>query len=83
MVVLHGVHGIDDANGVAEKIRLSAATPVSFEGRSIAATVSIGVALAQKGESTAALVARADNAMYQAKQRGRNQIISVEEPPVA
>lgn len=83
MVVLYGVHGIDDALGVAEKIRRSAAAPIAFEGRFLEATVSIGVALAHKGESTAALVARADTAMYQAKQRGRNQIISVETPSVA
>lgn len=79
MIVLHGVHGVDDAVTIAEKLRRSAATPVHFDNQSIEATVSVGVALAHEGESTDALVARADNAMYQAKQHGRNQVITVEE----
>ena len=80
MVVLHGVRDLDDALGVAEKLRRSAAIPVPFDGRSIEGTVSIGVALAHEGESTAALVARADAAMYDAKKHGGNQIITVEAP---
>ena len=77
MVVLHGVHGIKDAVGVAEKLRRSAAAPVRYEGTSVVATVSIGVTLARPDESTDALVARADAAMYEAKQRGRNQVITI------
>ena len=80
MVVLHGVHGIGDALKVAEKIRSFAAEPVHFNGQSIEATVSVGVALTRQGESTTDLVARADAAMYQAKQRGRNQVITVDGP---
>lgn len=83
MVVLHGVHGIADALKVAEKIRSSAAEPVRFNGQSIESTVSVGVVLTRHGESTADLVARADAAMYQAKQRGRNQVITVDGPAEA
>jgi GGDEF domain-containing protein len=39
--------------------------------------VSIGVTLAHPGESTDALIARADEAMYRAKQHGRNQVITI------
>ena len=78
MVVLHGVHGINDAVGVAEKLRRSAAAPVRYDGKSIEATVSVGVTLARPDESTDALVARADAAMYEAKQRGRNQVITID-----
>lgn len=78
MVVLHGVHGIKDAVGVAEKLRRSVATPVKYDGLTVEATVSIGVALARPDESTDALVARADAAMYEAKQRGRNQVITID-----
>jgi len=77
MVVLHGVHGLKDAAGVAEKLRRSAAAPVRYDGVSIVATVSVGVTLARPAESTDALVARADAAMYEAKQRGRNQVITI------
>lgn len=37
-------------------------------------TISIGVAAWRPGESRKTLVARADQAMYQAKQKGRNQV---------
>jgi diguanylate cyclase (GGDEF)-like protein len=77
MIVLHGVHGLPDAAAVAEKLRARAAEPMPVNGCRIAATVSIGVTLAHPGESTAALVARADEAMYRAKQHGRNQVITI------
>lgn len=80
MIVLHGLHGIGDAVTVAEKLRRSAAAPVRFDGQSIEATVSVGVTLARAGEDTATLVARADDAMYCAKQRGRNQVITINGP---
>ena len=77
MVVLHGVHGFGDAVAVAEKLRQSAAEPVRINGTAIAATVSIGVTIAEPDESTDVLVARADEAMYRAKQAGRNQVITI------
>jgi PleD family two-component response regulator len=40
--------------------------------------MSIGVTLARPGEKTDALVARADEAMYRAKQTGRNQVITID-----
>ena len=80
MVVLHGVHGVDDAIAVAEKLRQSAAEPVRINGTTIAATVSIGVTIAAPDESTDVLVARADEAMYRAKQAGRNQVIPIGAP---
>lgn len=80
MIVLRGVRDLEDAVTVAEKLRKSAAEPVNVKGVPIEATVSIGVTLARPNESTDALVARADAAMYQAKQKGRNQIITIEAP---
>ena len=78
MIVLHGVHGLHDAVAVAEKLRARAARPIPVNGTRLSATVSIGVTLAHPGESTDALVARADEAMYRAKQQGRNQVITID-----
>jgi diguanylate cyclase len=41
--------------------------PISF-------TVSIGVSLLQAGDNLDSLLARADNALYQAKHAGRNRV---------
>jgi diguanylate cyclase (GGDEF)-like protein len=52
-----------------------AATPVRLDkGESIALTVSAGVASLETGETLDSLLARADEAMYIAKQSGRNQV---------
>lgn len=60
----------------AERLRASiAATPININGDEIALTVSIGVAT--KDENTLhleTLIARADQAMYIAKHRGRNRV---------
>lgn len=48
---------------------------VTCAGESIHITVSIGVARYRPGESHEAWIERADRAMYQAKQQGRNRII--------
>jgi diguanylate cyclase (GGDEF)-like protein len=64
----------DTAMQVAERLRASiAATPIKASDQEIAVTVSIGVAA--KDENTLeleTLIARADQAMYIAKHRGRN-----------
>lgn len=68
--------GITDALGVAERIRnCFAATPVALaNGSALPVTVSIGVALANSGESAAELLRRADDACYQAKTSGKNRV---------
>jgi diguanylate cyclase (GGDEF)-like protein len=69
---------------VAERLREAiAAHPVAVEGRSFQMTVSIGVvASASCEEDPRSLLARADELMYEAKGRGRNQVICAE-PGVA
>ena len=61
---------------VAERIRNAIATKaLAVDGHRIAATVSIGVACyPEDGRSLDALAARADRALYQAKQEGRNRV---------
>lgn len=76
LVVLHGVQDLSNAVEIAEKLRAAAAEPVAIAGGHVHATLSIGATLAHKGESTDALVARADTAMYLAKQGGRNRVVT-------
>lgn len=79
MAVLEGVHDIDDALRVAEKIRAAACEPITVPGDQVTTSLSVGVALARPGESTDTLVGRADEAMYQAKKGGRNRVFTLDE----
>ena len=80
LVLLTGVHGLDDAAAIAEKVRATVAYPVPFGDTFINATMSIGVALAVPGEQVDPLIARADAAMFRAKQSGRDQVIAIPSP---
>jgi two-component system cell cycle response regulator len=63
------------ATVIAERVRASAAdTPIVVGAASIRQTVSIGVAAWDGRESPEALQRRADEAMYDAKARGRNWV---------
>jgi diguanylate cyclase (GGDEF)-like protein len=66
---------------VAEKIRASIADkPFGAEGDAISVTVSIGVACFPQHGSTAQTLLRAgDQALYEAKGRGRNLVVSADE----
>jgi len=72
LIVLHGVQDLANALALAEKLRAAAAAPIPTPAGPVHATLSIGVTLAQPGETTDSIVARADAAMYHAKQNGRN-----------
>jgi len=70
-VLLEEIVGPADAEHVARRIQDALAAPVSFEGREIVATASIGVALSQPGyKESQDLLHDADLAMYHAKQQG-------------
>ncbi|HZV64821.1 MAG TPA: bifunctional diguanylate cyclase/phosphodiesterase [Telluria sp.] len=77
---------LDEAIVLTERVRLSIEKLAFPEISSdLGVTVSIGVAKFRSGESIAQTVARADEALYQAKSSGRNCIIcygqKVEESP--
>lgn len=68
------------ASGVAERLR-AATGNVPFAlmgaGRPLTVTVSVGAAIVNDTEETAAaLLKRADEALYQAKRQGRNRVIA-------
>lgn len=77
LVVLQGLDEIAQAVAIAEKLRVAGQQPIPWEGGRVKVSLSIGVALAIPGENVDALIARADQAMYVAKQGGRNQVITV------
>ena len=77
MVVLRGVHDLDAATREADRLRCTAAEPIPCDGGTIAATLSIGVTLALPDEGVDVLLARADEAMYQAKEQGRNRVVAL------
>lgn len=66
---------------LAERLRVqvaAAAMPVPGEHEPVRITISIGLAMLHEGESLDALLARADEALYQAKHQGRNRVVSAE-----
>lgn len=68
-----------DAQRVSERLRaLVAAQPLMTDLGPVALTVSIGMALCQPGETPENALHRADQAMYQAKEAGRNRVVSLQ-----
>ncbi|SMF47743.1 PAS domain S-box-containing protein/diguanylate cyclase (GGDEF) domain-containing protein [Xaviernesmea oryzae] len=67
-----------DETGVVRRLqdlRAAIASPVVIEGKSIIATCSMGIAFfPQDGDTPETLLARADRAMYEAKDMGRNRL---------
>jgi two-component system cell cycle response regulator len=80
IVVVLPETGLQAAAAVAERIRSSVhGAPFAIHGglRTLEITVSIGVASRRAGDaSPAQLVKRADEAVYRAKNEGRNRVIS-------
>ena len=76
VVLLPGIHSLDDVLGVAEKIRHRVTEPIPA-GQTVHVTVSIGVTLAVNGEPVSAATTRADAAMYKSKQAGRNTVTAI------
>jgi diguanylate cyclase (GGDEF)-like protein/PAS domain S-box-containing protein len=73
-----------DADGLrraGERVRsLVAAAGVPGDGATIVPTVSVGGAVALRGDDVGTLLARADDAMYRSKQDGRDRV-TIDEPP--
>lgn len=80
LVVAVGTIG-DLARVVGERLRqVVAETPVRAAGEELPVTVSVGVAEAQAGGSAEGLLKRADDALYRAKELGRDRV-EMDQPP--
>ncbi len=69
---------IESARKIAEEIRVAIENVrLSYDGKSIGVTVSLGVALAipDKDALPNELIAKADQALYKAKDSGRNRVV--------
>ena len=78
LVVLVGLHDLDEALAIADKIRAATSRPIPIgDGDEVVVTMSIGVTLVEAGEGVDDMVARADRAMYRAKAAGRDQVIAI------
>lgn len=64
------------AHQIAERVRLRISSePIHISGQDIQLTISQGLALCGEGDDTQSVLSRADQAMYRAKQAGRNCIV--------
>jgi len=73
VVILTNIKSTAQVNDTASRITASLAEPISIDGRPLATTVSIGVSLYPRdGNDVGELLRHSDTAMYQAKDRGRN-----------
>jgi diguanylate cyclase (GGDEF)-like protein/PAS domain S-box-containing protein len=73
IVVLKNVKGPHQVNETASRINEALSEPVVVDGRPLVTTVSIGVSMYPRdGSDIGELLRHSDTAMYQAKDRGRN-----------
>ncbi|EPJ53594.1 MAG: hypothetical protein OFPI_10350 [Osedax symbiont Rs2] len=72
-IVLPGINGIKHVEHVVNRIHKELSAPYTLEGQESFISASIGIAIyPDDGDSTEVLLRKADNAMYKAKDKGRN-----------
>ena len=76
VVVLQGVRGAADAEAVAGKIRVAMSVPLMVDGLDLARSFSIGVAMVRPDSTPDRVLRDADAALYEAKEAGRDRIIT-------
>ena len=74
VILCEGLAGMDDALGVAGRVRETFATPFVIAGQLRQLTVSIGVVISREGGDPTTLIRDADAAVYRAKEKGRGWI---------
>ncbi len=77
VILLEGVTSAEDADRVAEEVLAVLQDPITLStGREVVATLSVGVAVSERGQSRQDLLHDADQAMYRAKEQGRGALAS-------
>ena len=68
----------DTAEAIAERLRTAVGeTPVASRSGPIAVSVSVGVGHVRAGDDLGTVIGRADQALYCAKQRGRDNVVAI------
>lgn len=71
---------VEQALNLAERLRLTiAATNFSTDTEDVSVTISVGVSMLQSSDTIETATSRADAAMYQAKEGGRNRVCLFDE----
>ncbi len=82
LILLAEVTQAADAGRLAAKLLAELGQPLDLGGQSLQLSASIGISLyPDDGESITDLIAHADKAMYQAKQKGPGQFAQFGDPP--
>ncbi|MEJ2059210.1 MAG: EAL domain-containing protein [Gammaproteobacteria bacterium] len=75
IILLEGLHAIDDAEDMAERLLTSIEQPLQLDDTQLVVTASIGISFFPKhGTDFDDLLKHADTAMYAAKESGRNSV---------
>lgn len=78
LILLSSVGSADEVEEIGERIRRLAEEPIHQFGLTVQTSLSIGSTASLAGETAADVMARADAAMYRAKQAGRNAVFAVD-----
>jgi diguanylate cyclase (GGDEF)-like protein len=76
LVVLEAMPCLEVAVAIAHKIHSAVRAPLPLPTGEVVPTLSIGVTLINPEDATEAVVNRADQAMYEAKQAGRDRVVA-------
>ena len=73
VILLVGIKSTEQVNETASRITTALNSPIVIDGKPLVTTCSVGVSIYPRdGEDVGSLLRHSDTAMYQAKERGRN-----------
>ena len=74
LVILADVGTVDELRRIATKLQEDVSHPVKTQDHLVDLTLSVGAVVLRPGEDPDAILARADRALYRAKEQGRNRV---------